>query len=680
MLSIQRRVRLAASLLTALVAWSSSATAAAQAPAPPRPLVLTLEVERQRKLEPPRPVVLTVIVERETASEAPDETGSDEGVTWDSSGEVSTEDYEACLAKAPEFTKQCDEVAHRWATQDCERSNHQSNCANWKVGCFSPFTPYSVFSEIGCSSPGFYRCAAATYPGYLGCVDGCNTAKDRGACLNERCQAQARISFRQCGEATTAESTWKEPVTGSPDAQPGTDENAIAATTSGATTAAGGLGTMSEAGKGALTAGSGLGGFFGSGGRIRKGNFVMLPPGWEAAPPARITFPDGRIPTDEVQSAGQIIHAGGIFIALDPGIVELPDGTQVSLVAGGQMRYDPDPHQVNLYAGMGSFHHDSTSTATRVWRDARAVARKTVRFLRVVTSGVMAVLGGTQFVLDTDPEARTDRILLREGSLDVRGNVSGVATLVAGQQVTARDGILGRPSPMTEADWAAAQREIESSSLAPARTAAGGASATGDATGGMTAAAPPGSTGAAASGACAGIHGRWRWFNGVMVECHSGGRCEASNGFGGPWRCLDPSGRFEIQWSRAGQQTPYVDTVTLSPDGWELQGVNQSGQGVGGQRPEFTGGDPQTGCQALVGNWRWSGGAVVECRSNGTCTNSHGLSGPWRCVNDQGRFEIRWTRDGRPDQLFVDTFLMSPLGTYLTGKNQYGVGMGAVRE
>ena len=107
--------------------------------------------------------------------------------------------------------------------------------------------------------------------------------------------------------------------------------------------------------------------------------------------------------------------------------------------------------------------------------------------------------------------------------------------------------------------------------------------------------------------------------------------------------------------------------------------MNQSGQGVGGRRPEFAGGDPPIGCQALLGKWSWSGGASVECGPDKTCTASNGLSGPWRCVNDKGRFEIRWGRDGRPDQFF-DTFLISPLGSYLTGKNQPGVGMGAIRE
>jgi hypothetical protein len=163
-----------------------------------------------------------------------------------------------------------------------------------------------------------------------------------------------------------------------------------------------------------------------------------------------------------------------------------------------------------------------------------------------------------------------------------------------------------------------------------------------------------------------------------MVECLPEGRCTASNGFAGPWKCLDQSGRFEIQWTRPGQQAAFVDTLTLSPDGWELEGVNQSGQGVGGQRPEFADGEPRGGCQAILGEWHWSNGVLVECHPDQTCTASSGLSGPWKCINDEGRFEIRWGRDDRPDQ-FVDTFVVSPLGSYLTGRNQHGVGVAATR-
>jgi hypothetical protein len=243
--------------------------------------------------------------------------------------------------------------------------------------------------------------------------------------------------------------------------------------------------------------------------------------------------------------------------------------------------------------------------------------------------------------------------------------VSGRARVSAGRQVTARNGVLGQAEPLSAAAWAAERHELEAGEADTTQAASPGATA--------------GATGRAAAGGCSGIEGRWRWFNGVMVECFAEDRCEASNGFGGPWKCLDPSGRFEIHWGRPGQQTSYVDTVSLSSHGWELRGVNQSGQGVGGQRPEFTGGDPQGACQAILGKWRWSGGAVVECGPDNTCTSSHGMHGSWRCVDERGRFEIRWGRDGRPDQ-FIDNVVVSPLGSYLAGKNQHGVGLGAVRE
>ncbi len=184
---------------------------------------------------------------------------------------------------------------------------------------------------------------------------------------------------------------------------------------------------------------------------------------------------------------------------------------------------------------------------------------------------------------------------------------------------------------------------------------------------------------ARATGPCEGILGAWLWFNGAMVECFPDGRCVANNGFSGPWKCLDPAGRLTIAWARPGQRVPYVDTLQLSPDGWALEGVNQSGQGVGGHRPEYTGGGPRPGCDALLGTWRWSNGAIVRCTGAGTCTSSFGTAGPWRCINRSGRFEIRWGKPGRPSE-FIDIVVVSPLGSYLTGKNQYGVGLGAARQ
>jgi len=601
--------------------------------------MLRAEMEQAGKPPLPQPRILTLNISREQAAAGPEQAGTQEGVTWDSSGDVSTEDYKACLALATTFTEQCDEVAARWAELDCQRSGRQSGCLFWKVGCFSPYTPSSVFSEVGCSTPGFYACAAATYPGYIGCVDSCNTAKDRGKCLHERCQAQAKISFSRCGNEQTAGSAWREPSGGSPEAQPGSDVNVIGAM---AGQTAPGVSEIAEA--------FSMGGY---GGAVLSGEVFMLQDG-------------RRIP----------IHPGGVFLAGLPIVADssasvvLPDGTLVKIAPMGVFSYDYDQHL--FMPQMGTFHlnHGADSKLNKAWRNVKRAARNAYKFLRVVATGMRVGLLGTDFIVETDPDTRIDRILVHEGELEVEGKVSGKVKLSTGQMATVRGGVLEGSGTMTEATWNSALRSIDEGGASDASaTISGGSAHSGGAT-----------VGAAAAGHCSGIEGRWRWFNGVMVECFTEGWCEGSNGFRGPWKCLDPSGRFEIHWARPGQQSPYVDTLTLSSDAWEMEGVNQSGQGVGGRRPEFTGGDPASGCDAIIGKWRWSGGAVVECGPDQTCTSSNGLSGPWRCINDKaGRFEIRWARDGRPDQ-FIDTFIISPMGSYLTGKNQYGVAMGAVRE
>ena len=83
---------------------------------------------------------------------------------------------------------------------------------------------------------------------------------------------------------------------------------------------------------------------------------------------------------------------------------------------------------------------------------------------------------------------------------------------------------------------------------------------------------------------CAAVVGTWRWMNGAEVSCLADGSCTASNGFSGVWRCLDPSGRFEIQWARPGQPSQFVDSVDISADGRRLSGRNQYGVGVSAER------------------------------------------------------------------------------------------------
>lgn len=83
---------------------------------------------------------------------------------------------------------------------------------------------------------------------------------------------------------------------------------------------------------------------------------------------------------------------------------------------------------------------------------------------------------------------------------------------------------------------------------------------------------------------CEGIIGQWRWFNGATVTCSDEGTCTATNGFSGPWRCLDASGKFEIRWGRGEQQAMYIDTLHLSMDETQLTGKNQLGAGLSASR------------------------------------------------------------------------------------------------
>jgi len=632
-----RFIMVVTALLMLIVMGSLDDGYAKEKPRLPRPLVLKLNLERVGPPSLPEPRILTINISREQEKTASQTKLTQDSITRENSEGVSPEDYEACLALAKTYTEKCDEIAARWGELDCQRSGRQSGCLCWKVSCFSPYTPAQVFSCANCSKPGFYRCADAIYANYVACVDSCNTAKDRVKCLNERCHAQAKIAFSRCDIVKTPESAWREPTGGSPEAQPGSDENVMAALAKEATARESSLTTASSTGN--------------QGGMVEQGRIAILRDGRQVPVAQGAPFPF-NVP----------------IVANSPTTVVLPDGSRVKIGPMGMFTYDDELHA--LMPKSGTFHIDHAADAklNRAWRSIKDGARATVKFLRVIAAGIKIGMLGTNFIVETDPDRQIDRVLVREGEVEVEGTVSGRARLSAGQMAIARDGVLEGTSAMPDDTWAAALQSLDSGGVA------GGIPATGSQpTGDSAIETAPDADG------CAGIKGRWRWFNGVMVECFADGRCEASNGFGGPWKCLDASGRFEIQWSRPGQQKPYVDTLNISSDGWALKGVNQSGQGVGGHRPEFTTGDPQTGRQAIFGKWRWSNGALVECKPDNTCTSSNGFTGHWRCINDKGRFEIRWSQGGRPDQ-FIDTLVISPLGSYLTGKNQYGVAIGAVRE
>jgi len=90
----------------------------------------------------------------------------------------------------------------------------------------------------------------------------------------------------------------------------------------------------------------------------------------------------------------------------------------------------------------------------------------------------------------------------------------------------------------------------------------------------------------APTGPCSEIVGSWSWFNGGVVTVRSDGTIEHDiSGNSGRWECIDPDeGTVTLRWDRGG----WVDILTLSVDGNELQGTNNAGISVSGQRVEQT--------------------------------------------------------------------------------------------
>ncbi|MBA3010884.1 MAG: hypothetical protein KJ658_00270 [Proteobacteria bacterium] len=76
---------------------------------------------------------------------------------------------------------------------------------------------------------------------------------------------------------------------------------------------------------------------------------------------------------------------------------------------------------------------------------------------------------------------------------------------------------------------------------------------------------------------CNAIVGKWKWFTGSTVDFGFNGEM---TGNGNHWECLDNGRTFKIVWNN-GQ---WIDTLTLSPDGMRLEGKNQFGSRVWGQR------------------------------------------------------------------------------------------------
>jgi hypothetical protein len=154
------------------------------------------------------------------------------------------------------------------------------------------------------------------------------------------------------------------------------------------------------------------------------------------------------------------------------------------------------------------------------------------------------------------------------------------------------------------------------------------------------------------------IAGCYQWFNNQPVVIHGDGTM-----VGGPftarWRVVNAARReYTFTWPEA------TDTVTISADQQSLSGANQYGFATSGTRVGGTAG--------LVGIWRWPNGVPVVVAPDGTFTAAI-FRGKWRATDAaRGIYTLTWPNP-------VDSVILSPDGSRVSGTNQYGVAISGVK-
>ena len=78
-----------------------------------------------------------------------------------------------------------------------------------------------------------------------------------------------------------------------------------------------------------------------------------------------------------------------------------------------------------------------------------------------------------------------------------------------------------------------------------------------------------------------GVIGKWKWFNGINVYIRNNGTVSNSENGTGVWYVSDRNrNQVTIRWNEGG----WIDELSLSPDGNNLDGRNQNGVHVFGIR------------------------------------------------------------------------------------------------
>jgi hypothetical protein len=182
------------------------------------------------------------------------------------------------------------------------------------------------------------------------------------------------------------------------------------------------------------------------------------------------------------------------------------------------------------------------------------------------------------------------------------------------------------------------------------------------------------------------VLGEWEWVDGQTLVVHADHRIEVFDRAmrrinEGRWEPLEGSRRFRFTHQQGG----YIDTVTLSASGNELDGSNNHGYPIHGRRkrtaaPPPPPPPPPPPAPSITGIFGWVGGQTLVLHGNQTFQVFEGA----RPIND-GRWELldanaRRYRFTHRLGGWVDTVTLSPDGRTLSGTNNHGLGVSGTRK
>ena len=177
--------------------------------------------------------------------------------------------------------------------------------------------------------------------------------------------------------------------------------------------------------------------------------------------------------------------------------------------------------------------------------------------------------------------------------------------------------------------------------------------------------------------------GTWDWVDGQTLVLRADSQFALHRSDGtlisqGRWELLESAARrYRLVHARGG----YIDTVTLSSDGWMLSGTSNTGYRLEGRRRS----DASTGWGGvseaqIAGTWDWADGRIVVLRTDRTflvyTANRQTDEGRWEVLDAAAR-RVRLTHRLAGT---ADTLVLSADGRTLDGTNNRGARVRGLRR